>query len=210
MEEFTSKIKYMLEKKPEKIEKLVKHWYKQDPEMVEGLLETMEEDGHIADRGKYDELIQRLKWANDKGRGERWKPDELEKWSKVDFRNVDYTKYDFAYLVNMLYSKCCKEYTDMSFYIKIAKCLLEDKDEETKMYRGAEHSKHMHKMRGPQSYYDEYDNYDEENRRGVRRYRNERINDYDDYRNDYRNYDRPKTEYDRYDSKYQDNNVGFR
>ncbi len=190
MDELTEKIEYMIEKSPEKVIEFAKHMYRHDPQAVERMLETFEDDGHIINKRKYDELIEKVKWSNGNGRGERWKFDEIKKMSKIDFTNVDYTEFDFAYLVNMLYAKCCKEFSDMSLFIKLAKCLLEDKDEETKVYQGAYTHKKKHKKQGPQYYYDDYRNdyqnyndYDEENRRGRRRYRSEK----DDYEN--REYD---------------------
>ena len=75
----------------------------------------------------------------------------------------------------MLYAKCCKYFTDPSTYLKFAKCLLEDNDEETKLYRGAYHQKRQYDMRGERDYHEEPDMYDEESRH--RRYRSERIYD---------------------------------
>lgn len=208
MERLTSKIEYLMAKHPHKVVEFAKSVYKQNPEMVEEMLETFEDEGHITSERKYKELTERLKWANNQGKGEKWKIDEIKRYSKMNFENEEFTEWDFAYLVNMLYAKCCREFSDISYYIKIAKCLLEDKDEETKMYRGAEHPKHKYKKYGSQSYYDNYDNYDEEESRRHRRYRSE--NDYrnEDYRNeDYRRY---RSESNDYDSRYRDNNVGFR
>lgn len=216
MEEMYAKLEYLAEKRPEKLVEIAKKMHKHNPEAIEGILETVQEEGHITNRQKYDELVSRLKWKNDKGRGERWKLEELEKISRIDFYNADFTKYDFAFLVNMLYAKCCKEMTDLSYFIKLAKCLLEDDDEEMKVYRGVEHENKKHKKRGMQSHYDDdYDDYDEEMRRGRRRYRSEADYRNEDYNNEYRNRyrsesERSRSEYDRYDSRYQDNRVGFR
>lgn len=219
MDKMISKLEYLAEKRPEKLVELAKKIHHQNPDEMEGLLETIEEDGHITNRQKYDELVNRLKWANKKGKGERWKLDEIVEWEKINFKDVDYTKYDLAYLVNMLYAKCSNYYTDSSMFYKLAKCLLEDDDEETKMYHGAEYSKHKHNKQGVQSYYDE-DDYEnrryrsEENRRGRRRYRNE-SEGYEDYRGEYRNDERyHDDDYDRSENRrhryYQESNVGFR
>jgi hypothetical protein len=122
----------------------------------------------------------------------------------------------------MLYAKCSKHYTDSSMFFKLAKCLLEDEDEETKMYRGAEHSKYKHNKSGMQSYYDEedYENRryrNEESRRGRRRYRSEAedYEDNEDYRGEYRSGERyHDDDYDRSENRrhryYQESNVGFR
>ncbi|MCM1003584.1 MAG: hypothetical protein NC408_04510 [Candidatus Gastranaerophilales bacterium] len=217
MDKISEKIEYLMEKCPEKVVEFARHMYKHDPEAVERMLETFEDDGHLTNKRKYDELIQKVKWTNGNGKGERWNFEDVKKASKIDFANVDYTEFDFAYLVNMLYAKCCKEFTDMSFYIKLAKCLLEDKDEETKVYRGAYSNNKKHSQRGAQNYYnenrsynenrgyDDYDDYNEENRR-RRRYRSERMDDYENrsYNEDNRYSDR------RSYNEYQDRGGFFR
>lgn len=187
MDRITEKLEYMIEKNPDKVIEFAKHMYKNDPEAVERILETFEEDGHITNKRKYDELIDKVKWSNGNGRGERWKFEDIKKICKIDFSDVDYTEYDYAYLVNMLYAKCCKEFSDMSLFVKLAKCFLEDKDEETKVYQGAYANKRKYHSRDTESYYNDYRNdyrnnyndYEEENRRGRRRYRSER----DEYEN---------------------------
>lgn len=213
MEDLRNKIEYMIEKKPEKVKEIIQKLYQRDPHMVEQIVETFEDYGHITNAHKYKELTERLKWANKQGKGERWKVDDVKKFSRMNFENEDFTEFDFAYLVNMLYAKCCQEFSDMSFYIKLAKCLLKDEDEETRMYRGAEYNhKENYKKHGMQGYYKEYDEYDEENRRGGRRYRNERMDDEYD-RENYNEDNRYRNEYENrypYDSKYRDNNIGFR
>lgn len=187
MHRIEEKIEYLMEKYPEKVIEFAKHMYKHDPEAVERMLETFEDDGHITNKHKYDELVQKLKWANGNGKGQRWEFEDIKKMSRIDFSNVDYTEFDFAYLVNMLHAKCCKEITDLSSYIKLAKCFLEDKDEETKIYKGAYSNNKMQGRRGSQAYYNAYNDeygYDEENRR-HRRYRSERMDDYENrYYND--------------------------
>ena len=199
------KIEYLMEKCPEKVMEFAKQMYKQDPESVEMLLETFEESGHITNKRKYDELISKIKWANSNGRGERWEFEDVKKASKIDFSNVDYTEFDFAYLVNMLYAKCCKEFTEMAMYIKIAKCLLEDKDEETKVYRGAYQHKQNYSKRGMQDYYNDYN---EENRR-RRRYRSEGGDRYyDEYEN--RNYNEDGRYSDRRSYNYENRRDFFR
>ena len=198
-----NKIEYMIEKRPDKVAEMIEKVYKHNPDIIEEMLEYPEDAEHIPSRKKYEELINKVKWADGNGRGAKWSFEDIKRNSKINFDNVDYTEYDYAYLVNMLYAKCCKHITDPSLYLKLAKCLLEDNDEETKMYRGAEYHKHQQSRRGIQSRYDDYniDDYDEEMRRGRRRYRNESDDNMrmdSRYRND-----------DRFDSRYRDTNVGF-
>lgn len=184
MDRIEEKIEYLMDKCPEKVMELAKHIYKQDPEIVERMLDYPEDAEHITNRRKYDELVDRIKWVDGSGRGAKWSFEDIKKNSRIDFSNVDYTEFDYAYLVNMLYAKCCKYISDPSIYLKLAKCLLEDRDEENRIYRGAYQSKGRYNMRGEQDYYDDHMEpvrYDEEDRRG-RRSRSERINPYEDRR----------------------------
>lgn len=190
MDRITEKIEYLIEKNPEKVMELAKHMYRQDPEIIERMLDYPEDADHITNRRKYDELVDRIRWVDNSGRGAKWSFEDIKKNSRIDFSNVDYTEFDYAYLVNMLYAKCCKYISDPSVYLKFAKCLLEDRDEETKIYRGVYHNKHKFSKRGEQNHYDDYpesNRYDEEDRRHGR-YRSERMGDYEDRRR----YDNPQ------------------
>jgi len=203
MDEMIEKIEYLMKKHPEKIVEFTKQMYKYDPKSVERMLSDSKGDGYIANRKKYEELIEKLKWANGSGRGAKWSFEDIKKNSRIDFSNTDYTEFDYAFLVNMLYAKCCKEFNDPSFYLKLAKCLLEDNDEETKLYKGAYHKDHKqsgHKSRYSEYGDDEYDRYDEEDRR-HRRYRN-------DTNDRMENYNRRYTD-NEYDGYYRENNIGF-
>ncbi len=213
-EELKEKIKYLMHKDPDKMVEFVEHMYKHDPKAVERMIHGHAgKEAHISSKSQYEELSQKLKWANENGKGARWGIDDIKQKSRINFENTDYTEFDFAYLVNMLYAICCTEMTEMSYFLKFAKCLLEyNKDENLKLYKGAFMQNQKQKMRGAQSYYNEYDEYDEEdrygeeNRRGRRRYRNEYENYDEENRKHYRN------EYDAYnerDSYYRDSRVGF-
>ncbi|MCM1339782.1 MAG: hypothetical protein NC191_08935 [Muribaculaceae bacterium] len=185
MDKINEKLEYMMEKCPEKVMELAKHIYKQDPEIVERMLDYPEDAEHITNRRKYDELVEKLRWEDDNnGRGAKWSFEDIKKNSRIDFYNTDYTEFDYAYLVNALYAKCCKYIKDPSVYLKLAKCLLEDRDEETKIYRGHDYKSYEQKSRGAQSRYRDYSeprSYYEEDRRG-RRTRSEHMNDYEDRR----------------------------
>lgn len=217
MHEMIEKIEYLMEKQPEKVIDFIKETYKHNPDAVERLMEYVKTNygGYIPSKKKYEELVERLKWSNGNGRGAKWSFEDIKKNARINFDNVDFTEFDYAYLVNMLYAKCCKEFNDPSMFLKLAKCLLEDPDEETKLYKGAYAEKHKHSKHGEQSYYGDYDeenrrkrryrsendydveNYDEESRRGVRRYRYE---------------EEPRRIYDsdRFDNRYyKETNMGF-
>ncbi len=201
MDRINEKIEYLMEKHPEKVMELAKHIYRKDPDIVERMLDYPEDADHITNRRKYDELIERIRWEDGNGRGAKWSFEDIKKNSRIDFSNVDYTEFDYAYLVNMLYAKCCKYITDPSIYLKFAKCLLEDKDEETRIYQGAYTKNKKYKQRGEQDYYDH--DYPEEDRR-YRRYRSEYNNDYEN-----RRYDDPFEDRRRYDNP-QNNGDFFR
>ena len=171
-EEIRDKIDYMIDKNTDKAVDFMMKMYKQDPETIERMLDMPFDIDHIPNRKKYEELVEKLRWT-DGGRGAKWSFEDIKRLSKIDFSNVDYTEFDYAYLVNMLYAKCHKYITDPSIYLKLAKSFLEDDDEETKIYQGAYAKKHKHQSHGEQSYYNDYD---EESRR-RRRYRSERMDD---------------------------------
>lgn len=198
----------MISKNPHKIAEMLEMVYKHNPDIIEEMLEYDDME-HITNKHDYEEHVGKLKWANKNGSGERWKMEDLKRLAKIDFSNVEFTEFDFAYLVNVLYSKCCKYYTDMGMFIKIAQCLLEDDDEETKVYKGTQTKKHKHHKQGSQAYYNDYEHYnryDEEDRRGVRRYRNERMDDYENREYSDDNYNRRYRNENRY---YKDTNMGF-
>lgn len=76
----------------------------------------------------YNKAISLLKWVDDKGKGAKWSPDEIEKLTGIDFDTKDYYLLDFAYVMNMLYSDYCNIFTDTNYYIKMTKNYLEDSD----------------------------------------------------------------------------------
>ena len=196
MEEF----EYMLEEEPEKILKFTKHLYHHNPEAVKRMLITFKDDGHIRDKKTYEEIVDCLEHSNKQGYGERWSVDKIKKSAGINFEETDFSEFDFAYLVNFLYAKCCKYVKDPYMFMKIARGLLEDKHKQIKLNKGLFHQKHKYQGRGEQSYYDLFYEYDEENRR---RYRNE----YDNYDN--RNFDEEdrRRSYSRNDM-YEDNRRG--
>lgn len=85
---------------------------------------------HIYSKEMYDEAVHLLKWSDDKGHGAKWDVETIVKLSNIDFNNVDYYKYDFAYAVNMLYSDyySALNSSEPSYYIKMAKIYLTDID----------------------------------------------------------------------------------
>jgi len=99
--------------------------------MPEEFVKTMfeEEYGcHIVDRSIYDEAVSLLKWSEDRGSGAKWEVEDILKLSNIDFSNKDYYEYDYAYVVNMLWSDYGHIFTEPSYFLKMAKAYLEDPD----------------------------------------------------------------------------------
>lgn len=83
---------------------------------------------HIGTEEFYDKAVDLLEWVGDKGEGAKWSVDEAVRLSGIDFEDKEYTDYDYAYILNSLYSDYCNIFTDSSYYAKMAKNYLEDKD----------------------------------------------------------------------------------
>lgn len=107
---------------------LVMEWKKDMPHQFAKKMYEDEYGCHIFTKEMYDEAVHLLKWADDKGHGAKWDVDTLIKLSGIDFSSVDFYEYDFAYIVNMLYSDFCTVFTDANYYIKMAKLYLTDPD----------------------------------------------------------------------------------
>ena len=83
---------------------------------------------HITTEEMYNDAIRQLKWVEDRGMGAKWDVETILGLSKVDFEKSKYTKYDYCYVVNMLYSDFCNVFGEPSYYTKMAKNYLEDPD----------------------------------------------------------------------------------
>ena len=83
---------------------------------------------HIGTEEMYEKAVDLLEWVGDKGNSARWNVDDIVRLSGIDFAMKEYTDYDYAYVVNMLYSDYCNIFTDSSYYMKMAKNYLEDPD----------------------------------------------------------------------------------
>lgn len=91
--------------------------------------ETEQEYGcHIGTKEMYEKAVHLLDWIEDRGHGAKWIVDDIVRLSGIDFDKKNYTEYDYAYIVNMLYSDYCNVFTESSYYLKMAKNYLEDPD----------------------------------------------------------------------------------
>lgn len=59
-------------------------------------------DFHIRSKDMYDKAVSCLKWFDNSTMGAKWTVDEITSLS--GFVEHSYTKYDYAYIVNMIYS----------------------------------------------------------------------------------------------------------
>lgn len=174
MDKLTSKIEYIVEKNSDKIVEFIKHMYHICPEEVEIMLEHVDQGKHhITNKRHYEDKVHKLKWANKHGSGEKWKFDDIIRLSKIDFKNAEFTEFDYAYMVNKLYSKFCREIADMSYYLKMAKSYLEDDDDDDDDVFQGDFFKTETKHKSPSLYLA----YNAENRRHYNRQY-----DYDDYK----------------------------
>ena len=83
---------------------------------------------HIGTAEMYEEAVDLFEWVGDKGDGAKWSVEDVARLSEIDFDKKEYTKYDYAYVVNMLYSDYCNVITESRDYLKMAKNYLEDPD----------------------------------------------------------------------------------
>ena len=190
MDELTTKIEYMVEKNSDKIVEFIKHMYHICPEEVEIMLEHVAEGKqHITKRQQYEDKVNKLKWANKQGTGAKWKLEDIIRLSKIDFKNTDFTEFDYAYMVNKLYSKFCKEIAEPSYYLKMAKSYLEDDEDDEEIFQGS----FFRQEKRPKNK-NLYLAYNSDNRSEYRRRRN--YNEDNNYENRYEN---------RYDTRYENN-----
>ena len=109
---------------------LVMEWKRDMPYEFSKKMYEEEYGCHIYDEEMYNEAISYLKWANDKGTGAKWDVNTIVKVSEINFEDesVKFYEYDYAFVVNMLWSDYCHIFTETSYYLKMAKMYLTDPD----------------------------------------------------------------------------------
>lgn len=119
-----------LEKNPNYDHELVMEWRKDMPKQFSRKMHEDEYGCHIYDEELYNEAVSHLKWANEKGMGAKWDVNTIVKLSEINFEDVDvkFYEYDYAFVVNMLWSDYCHIFTETSYYLKMAKMYLTDPD----------------------------------------------------------------------------------
>lgn len=124
--------KELKEKYPDIDHKMMYHFMKKMP--VEAYIAFLfyeneeNDDFHLRNKMQYDKSVELLEWVENKGTGAKWTCEDILKLASINFESKDYTKYDFCYVMNMLWSDYCNVFQDASYYLKMAKNYLEDPD----------------------------------------------------------------------------------
>lgn len=109
-------------------ERFIKKFRVQMPDIYAKTMYEEEYGCHIVDISVYEKAVSLLEWADGKGYGAKFEIDDILKMSNIDFSNKNYYEYDYAYVVNMLYSDYGHIITELSQLLKMAKAYLEDPD----------------------------------------------------------------------------------
>lgn len=106
---------------------LVKRWKEKMPHEFARVMFEEEHGCHIYDEHLYDEATSYF--VNPDGKeGPHWSIETIKEKSGIDFDTKKYTCYDFAYVVNMLYSDYADIFDKAIYYLKMAKAYLCDED----------------------------------------------------------------------------------
>lgn len=107
---------------------LVMEWKHDMPEQFAQKMYEDEYGYHIFDLEMYDEAVALLEWVDHRSTGAKWTVEDIVKLANINFEEKEYTKYDYAYIMNALYSDYCSVFVEPSYYLKMAKNYLEDPD----------------------------------------------------------------------------------
>jgi hypothetical protein len=116
------------EAQPDYDHELVMEWRHDMPHQFAQKMYEDEYGCHIFDEELYEEATELFAWVDNKGTGAKWSVEDIVKLSNISFGDKEYTKYDYAYIMNMLYSDYCNVFAEPSYYLKMAKNYLEDPD----------------------------------------------------------------------------------
>lgn len=118
--------KRMQEKEPDYEKRFMDRMRKDQPDKYAKYIHEDVYGHHIGDRETYNDFVKDLPWKDGTGYGEKWKVDEIENRSKINFNDYDFDKYDYAYEVNRMYADNNNALTDFDAYLKVAKNHLTD------------------------------------------------------------------------------------
>lgn len=116
------------EEYPDYDHELVMEWRHDMPHQFAQKMYEDEYGCHIFDKEMYEEAVALFEWVDNKGSGAKWPVEDIVKLSNINFEDKEYTKHDYAYIMNMLFSDYCNVFTEPSYYLKMAKNYLEDPD----------------------------------------------------------------------------------
>lgn len=128
LEKATDIYKNKIKQDPDFAEQIVDIWKTKMPEEFAKFMYESEYGCHIVEKDMYDKAISYLKWSDGEGTGAKWEVDKIVKLVDINFDKTKFTKFDYAYVVNMLYSDYCHIFTDSDYYLKMAKSFLTDED----------------------------------------------------------------------------------
>lgn len=127
MEKLREKVKVILKKDAERIADFVEDMYSLYPDEVGRMVEEMYLGCHIRDEKMYEKAVSYF--INPDGlKGAKWTVSDIVNKSGIDFDKKDYTKHDYAYVVNMLYSDYGSKIKDPELLLDMAVMYLEDDD----------------------------------------------------------------------------------
>ena len=106
---------------------LVSKWKEKMPEEFARVMYEYEYGCHIFNEEMYHNAVQYLESPTGE-KGPHWSLEKIKSKAAQYVDDEAYTLYDYAYVVNMLYSDYCKIITETSQYLQMAKAYLTDKD----------------------------------------------------------------------------------
>lgn len=113
------KIHKALTEYPEEVENMILVWWEKMPEQAEQSINEIIYGCHIATQKAYECYINKLPSI-------KWSFEDIMNVAKIDFSTKQYYEYDFAFLMNYLYILFHDKFSDYSYYIFMAKAMLEN------------------------------------------------------------------------------------
>lgn len=117
----------MVEQNPHFDHDLILYWRDNMPKEFARTMHERKHGLHIFDEDLYNEATA-LFVNKDETHGPHWNIDTIKSKSGIDFDSKEYTCYDYAYVVNMLFSDYGNIFTEPGYYLRMAKNYLQDED----------------------------------------------------------------------------------
>ena len=116
-----------LEENPQFDHEMVMTFREEMPKEFADVMYMCEYGLHIMDEDYYNMAVSCLE-NKDGSKGSHWDINTIKNRSGINFDNEDFSLYDYAYVVNMLYSDYGNIFSDTSYYLKMAHNYLSDED----------------------------------------------------------------------------------